>query len=89
MKTTTGTNLENFVETLIVPYGYTKIPHKEWSKTEDGTKKYLVLMFPTLLYMKQNVVQNFLSSIQLETSGLNVNGNKFQVVLMKSFHICT
>ena len=30
MKTTTGTNLENFVETLIVPYGYTKIPHKEW-----------------------------------------------------------
>ena len=46
MKTTTGTNLENFVETLIVPYGYTKIPHKEWSKTEDRTKKYLVTNVP-------------------------------------------
>ena len=39
MRTNTGANLEAFVENLIIPYGYAKIPHKEWSKTEDRTKK--------------------------------------------------
>lgn len=52
--TKTGANLELFVENLLIPQGYIKIPHKDWVKTQDRTKKYLLTNVPyTSMYDTQ------------------------------------
>ncbi len=94
MRTNTGANLEAYVENLITPYGYTKIPHRDWSKTEDRTKKYLVTNVPyTTIFGTQGRTEfsiiNPSRNIRVECKWQQVKGSvdeKFAYMYLNAVH---
>ena len=92
--TKTGANLEQFVENLILPFGYKKISHKEWDKTQDRTKKYLVTNVPyTSIYetkcRTEFSIINPTRNIRIECKWQQVSGSvdeKFPYMYLNAVH---